>query len=217
MKTLNDYFDNIYCINLDRRPDRWKECQEIFEKQKCNVQRFPGVDAKNIPEIMEKVNRTPGLVYGDIGCGRSHRLIIESARDSDLDKILILEDDVQFHEDLNHLFFQMITKVPDDWDILFLGCNTSLNNPWQKEPVERINDNVYKLTFGYSTHSYAVRKKSYNKIIECLLPENDKGDVLFSHAQTQLNTYVLRPHLAWQRESYSDVLEEKVYYDFLQK
>ena len=28
MKTLNDYFDKIVCINLDRRPDRWEESQK---------------------------------------------------------------------------------------------------------------------------------------------------------------------------------------------
>ncbi len=28
---LNNYFDKIICINLDRRPDRWKEAQEQFK------------------------------------------------------------------------------------------------------------------------------------------------------------------------------------------
>ena len=30
--TLNDYFDKIYCINLDRRTDRWKETRVEFKK-----------------------------------------------------------------------------------------------------------------------------------------------------------------------------------------
>lgn len=215
IKNLNDYFQKIYCINLDRRPDRWQECLDQFSIHNLEVSRFSGVDAKNIPEIMEKVNRTPGLVFGDIGCGRSHRLIIEKAKKDNLDNVLILEDDVEFHDNLNEIFSESIQEVPDDWDILFLGGNHSLNNIWQKEPVTKISDHVYKLIFCYSTHAYAVRKKAYDKIIECLLLENNKGDVLFSHAQVQLNTYVLRPHLAWQRASYSDVQENFEHYEFL--
>ena len=217
MTTINNYFEKIFCINLDRRPDRWQECLKQFSIHNLEVSRFSGVDAKNIPEIMEKVNRTPGLVFGDIGCGRSHRLIIESAKRDNLNNILIFEDDVEFHDSLNEVFSKFIQEVPDDWYILFLGGNHSLNNVWQREPVMKISEHVYKLIFCHSTHAYAIRKKAYDKIIECLLPENDKGDILFSHAQIQLNTYVLRPHLAWQRDSYSDVLEENVNYEFLKK
>ena len=27
-----DYFDKIFCINLDSRPDRWKQVQTEFDK-----------------------------------------------------------------------------------------------------------------------------------------------------------------------------------------
>lgn len=215
MTKLNNYFQKIYCVNLDRRPDRWEECLEQFYIHNLEVSRFSAVDAKNIPEIVKRVDKIPGLVYGAVGCGRSHRLIIESAKNDNLDNILILEDDVQFHDDLNIMFSEFIQEVPDDWDILFLGGNHSLNNIWQREPVTKISEHVYKLVFCYATHAYAVRKKAYDKIIECLLPENDRGDVLFSHAQVQLNTYILRPHLAWQRPSYSDVEENFENYEFL--
>lgn len=217
MKTLNNYFDKIYCINLDRRTDRWKECVLEFNKHQLDVERFSAIDGKNDPEIIKKVDKSYNLVYGDVGCARSHRLIIDKSNKNNFESILILEDDVEFHENLNDLFFDMINQVPDDWDILFLGSNYSLNNHWQKEPVEKITDNVYKLVFGYAIHAYALRKKCYDKVIECFLPENDKGDVLFSYAQKQLNTYVLRPHLAWQRPSYSDILEKNVNYQFLKK
>lgn len=217
MTTINDYFEKIYCINLDRRPDRWQECLEEFSIHNLEVSRFSGVDAKNIPEITENVNKTPDLDIGYIGCCRSHRLIIESAKRDNFENILILEDDVKFDDSLNEVFSEFIQEVPDDWDILFLGANHALNNPWQRAPIIKISEHVYKLSFCYATHAYAVRKKAYDKIIECLLPENDKSDVLFSHAQTQLNTYVVRPHLAWQRESYSDILERNVYYEFLKK
>ena len=41
---LNNYFDKIICINLDRRPDRWREAQEQFKKAGITVERFSAVD-----------------------------------------------------------------------------------------------------------------------------------------------------------------------------
>ena len=44
MKTLNDFFEKIYCINLNRRMDRYKECVEEFKKINANVERFSAID-----------------------------------------------------------------------------------------------------------------------------------------------------------------------------
>jgi hypothetical protein len=30
MNALNNFFKKIYCINLDRRPDRWEHASEQF-------------------------------------------------------------------------------------------------------------------------------------------------------------------------------------------
>ena len=41
---INDYFDKIICINLDKRPDRWREVQSQFKKAGISVQRFSAID-----------------------------------------------------------------------------------------------------------------------------------------------------------------------------
>ena len=40
-----DFFERIYCINLDSRPDRWKRVQEQLIKLGSHdrVERFPAV------------------------------------------------------------------------------------------------------------------------------------------------------------------------------
>jgi hypothetical protein len=32
MKKLTDYFDKAHCVNLNRRPDRWKKTTKEFER-----------------------------------------------------------------------------------------------------------------------------------------------------------------------------------------
>ena len=55
---MKKYFDKIYCINLDSRPDRWKECLEEFKKIGIDdiVERFPAAEL------------TPGIA----GCTKSN-------------------------------------------------------------------------------------------------------------------------------------------------
>ena len=46
---ITEFFDKTYCVNLDRRPDRWGECVVEFEKNKLtNVNRFKAVDGKEL-------------------------------------------------------------------------------------------------------------------------------------------------------------------------
>ena len=46
--TLNQYFDKIYCVNLDRRPDKWAEAVEEFKKNNMEVERFAAIDGQTL-------------------------------------------------------------------------------------------------------------------------------------------------------------------------
>ena len=61
-----DYFDAIYCINLDYRRDRWNEVKIEFEEMGIldRVIRFSAI-------------RTPE--NGHLGCFLSHRAIIQES------------------------------------------------------------------------------------------------------------------------------------------
>jgi glycosyl transferase family 25 len=209
MKLLNNYFNEIYCINLERRIDRWEECVEEFNKYDLNVKRYNAFDGKSLP-------RVKGLTPGNVGAIYSHRGLLQYAKNSEFENILILEDDVEFHKDLNSLFFDYIIEVPKDWDIIFFGANHSLNNQYMTEPLFKIKKHVYRIIKSYANHCYAVKNTAYDKLIESLSKnENKPNDVLVSEVQCELNCYVFRPHLAWQRPSYSDLQEKFESYDFL--
>jgi glycosyl transferase family 25 len=211
MKTINDYFPRIYCINLDRRTDRWDECLIEFEKHNLDVKRYSAFDGRNLPPV-------PGLTQGNVGAIYSHRGIIEYAKDNNFDNILILEDDVEFHNEVNNLFFEFIGEVPNDWDIIFFGANHSLNNPYMTEPILKVRKHVYRIIRSYANHCYVVKNTAYDKLIEALSKnENKANDVLVSDVQCELNCYLFRPHLAWQRPSYSDLQEKFESYDFLKQ
>jgi GR25 family glycosyltransferase involved in LPS biosynthesis len=210
MKTLNSYFDKIYCINLDRRTDRWEECLIEFEKHSIDVERFSAIDGKDLKLLS-------GLNSGQVGAIYSHIGVIQKSKESNLDNVLILEDDVEFHDNVNQMFFDYIENVPSDWDIIFFGGNHSENNIWMTEPLIPVTEHVYKIIRSYANHCYAVKNTVYDKLIEALSRKDKPNDVLVSNIQKELNCYLFRPHLAWQRPSYSDLQEEFTEYLFLKK
>jgi GR25 family glycosyltransferase involved in LPS biosynthesis len=199
---INEYFDKIYCINLDKRPNRWKDAQEEFKKHNLTVERFSGIvgNPNNIPTK---------IVPGHVGCVLSHYSIIKKASEEGLNQILILEDDAVFSEDLQPQFENYVKQVPKDWDMLYFGGNH--NN----EPLQKITENVYKIHKTYTTHAYAVKKSVFPVVIKMFPKLNHEVDVMYSILQNSFECFVFKPHLAWQRNGYSDILERDVNYDFL--
>ena len=68
---INDYFDRVVCINLDRRTDRWAECVELVAKHDLRVERVSAVDGRTLAD-------TPYLKKGMLGCVLSHRIVYEA-------------------------------------------------------------------------------------------------------------------------------------------
>lgn len=88
-------FDRVYIINLKTRPDRWSEIQVQLQKAGIDpasekVQRFDAVrppDAGAFPSI------------GARGCFMSHLGVLQDARQHGYQRILVLEDDLDFKSD----------------------------------------------------------------------------------------------------------------------
>lgn len=200
---INKYFDKIYCINLDKRPNRWKEGKQEIDKHSLNAVRFSGVNGN--PNNNIKLN---GATDGDIGCTLSHYNVIKNAKENNYNIILVLEDDVIFVDNLNELFDKYIKYVPNNWDMLYFGGN-------HVGGLVHINKHVAKIKHTYTTHAYAIKKSVFGHV-ELLHGQGQKQvDVYYSEIQKIFNCYVFRPHLAWQRDGFSDIQNSHTSYPFL--
>lgn len=213
---LNDFFDKIYCINIDRRTDRWESCLKEFEKYSLDVERFSATDGN-------KDNYDLGYPYDNELAGAiSHLNVIKKAKELNLKTVLILEDDVEFLNELNDLFPFFIKQLPDNWDFINFGGN-------HIGGLHNISPNIGKMNKSYALHAYGVNSKSYNQIIEymdsCInnVIKNGKevirtsvaADFFMADLHSRLNSYCFTPHIAWQKEDYSDIQKTKVNYNFL--
>jgi GR25 family glycosyltransferase involved in LPS biosynthesis len=221
MGSINDYFDGIYCINLDRRPDRWeKNCLPQFEKLGLSVERFSAVDGKTDIDIGH------GNYYNaELAGSMSHLNAIKKARDNNIKKLLLLEDDVVFKENANEMFSNLINNVPNDWEYLFFGGN-------HVGGFTPVSDGVVKLNRSYAIHACGIKQSSYDIMIQHLEHKigvsinNAKAnkpkksiaaDFFLADLQKVLNTYCFLPHIAWQLDGHSDIQGTYMDYDFLRR
>ena len=82
-------YDKIYCINLDKRTDRWEEFQrdvlEGLELDKDKFERISAIDTSGLS----------GKDTGAIGCSLSHLKIWKDVIDNGYNSVLIFEDDFE--------------------------------------------------------------------------------------------------------------------------
>lgn len=189
---LNNFFDKIYCINLDRRQDRWIECEEEFKKINLQVERVSAIDGQTITD-----NNT-GINNGAYALVLTVQKIINEALAANLDKILILEDDIEFTPEISH-FNDEVKLLPNDWVMLYFGGN---HNGMNRIPV---NQYFNKLHHTFTTHAVGINNEGMRLIADIVNTKTLQIDVLYAELQKRHNVYCFNKLMATQRPSYSDI------------
>jgi len=150
--------DNVrsFCINLDRRPDRWTDVQMQPESKKFNMTRVSAVDGKTLTlddprmsvlcryNIKQKSRRSHDLLdtIGGVGCALSHIALWQSLVSSKENVYLILEDDVLIPDKTwtsIQFLFNKYSFLADStsWDIWSIGntaCGQTIGAPRETRP-----------------------------------------------------------------------------------
>ena len=208
MKNMNpfDFFEEIYCINLDHRTDRWQLAQEEFEKLgiKDKVIRFSAISNPD----------------GRIGIIKSNLEIVKIAKNKKLKNVLIFEDDVKFlfeNKPLENLQLAINQSKNYKWKLFYLGANTH-------DKLIKISTNLIYLKNSFASHSMAYHESVYDKFIQyasninTIKTPNDILDVwLANEIQGKDLCLLVNPLLTTQRESYSDIEKRNVNYKFIEE
>jgi GR25 family glycosyltransferase involved in LPS biosynthesis len=200
---FSDYFDQAFCINLDRRPDRWKKSKKEFDKIGINVERVSAVDGFLEPPS--------SIRPGEVGCLKSHLKVFNIAKERNLQSFLLLEDDVEFHEDFNNRFNDVEEQIKD-YEMLYFGSNPHSGSRHEVSP------NLNRITYTFSAHCIIFKETCFDDIIRELSgPMLHPVDVVYGRQQVVHAAYSIKPALAWQRKDFSDINQEIVDYEFLRK
>lgn len=197
------YADKIYCINLDRRPDRWQLAKEQFDKHNLIVERFGAIDARDFKLSYPTDN-------GNNGCTLSHYFIIERAKILGFESVMIFEDDVELHEDFDFILNAAMDYLPQNWDMLYFG-GSHREKPLGLSHTGRLMRVQKTLT----THGYIIRSSLYDKVIDNFKNLNNPVDCFYAAWQKEFNVYITNPPIAWQRGGYSDIENREMHYEWI--
>lgn len=200
-----DYFDEIYCINLDERTDRWQHAQEEFKKA----------------GILDKVQRFSAIRENDgrLGIIKSNLAIIKIAKEKKLKNVLIFEDDVQFIVDNPQKVLQdSINQVGNiKWHLFYLGANTH-------EKLLKFKPNLILLKNAFAVHSMAYSNLMYDEFInryDKLKSVNTFDDILDVYLARKIQEkyicLMVNPMMTTQMNSFSDIEKRVVNYDFIEE
>jgi hypothetical protein len=200
-----DYFEEIYCINLDYRTDRWAHAQEEFAKV----------------GILDRVKRFSAIKHDDgrLGIIKSNLEIVKIAKEKKLNNVLIFEDDFKFIVtnplEILEKSINQIDKL--DWCLFYLGANTH-------EKLVKIKPNIVLIRKSYAVHSMAYNKKCYDSFIDkyekldSIKKFNDIFVVYLSeYYQEKFICIMTNPMLTTQIPSFSDIEKQFVNYDYIEE
>lgn len=188
---VNDFFDKVIVINLDRRTDRMEKLVPQLEKLDIQYERFSAVDGKQ-------------LSIDPIVAGlQSHLQVMKQITGQ---RVLILEDDAQFVEDFNEKFEKVIQTLPEDWDIFYLGALV----PKEVGLVRMVNRHwgIQVLTTG--SQAYCINPSKLEYFINKLEDYNSYIDIGLRDFAKDLKAYITQPNLVVQFPSYSDLRLKEV-------
>lgn len=206
---IQNFFTEAFYINLDARPDR----REIFEKELklCGLDTFVKRVSACVPNL-EGID--PILDNGactEVGyrkhgaCGRSHRNIVEYAKQKNLNNVLIFEDDATFYNDGEIQGITLVEKALDtlsgipDWDLIYFGA--LIVGDKIKVPV----GNLLEVENVLTTHAWGINKKCYDYILK--YRPNDGWEKEYDSPidgclgrHVDLKKYLVYPLAMYQRE-----------------
>lgn len=169
--------DNVYMINLERRPERRVKMEACFDEIGIRFQWLPAVDGKKMteqyldengikmmPDFSEPYHGR-ALTYGEIGCFMSHYTIWKDIVDNGYDQVIVLEDDIRFEPFFKHKLGALQDELADlalEWDLVFLGRKIISN---EKEDWIDSSSQLVDVGYTYWTLAYMLTKRGAEKLL----------------------------------------------------
>lgn len=191
----------LFCLNLERRPDRRLRASSQFRKAGLNVTMIMAPDA--ILTTRAKGWKSIGLR----ACTLAHRLGWRAAWRTGSEAAVIFEDDVILGMDFKRRLAAV--QLPDDWQVFYFGCVFH-------HPPADLGSGVVKIHGStWDAHGYVIRKsfarfldKEYARVscatFQRPVDRELANDTIMADHHDRFPAYAAWPPMAWQVEGLSN-------------
>ncbi|XP_062361666.1 inactive glycosyltransferase 25 family member 3 [Cinclus cinclus] len=170
-------FDEIFLINLVRRPDRRQRMLASLQELEIIPRVVDAVDGSTLNSSDIKVlgvDLLPGyydpfsgrtLTKGEVGCFLSHYNIWKEIVSQGLERSVVFEDDVRFEAAFParlQRLMEELEQAQQDWDLIYLGRKQV--NDEDEAPVKGVR-NLVVAGYSYWTLAYAISHHGAQKLL----------------------------------------------------
>lgn len=202
---MNDFFDKIYLINLERRPDRLEKVSAELKKHGIKYTTVVAIDGKLLqPQHIKGSLIESGDDKASVcAVGLTLMEIFKQAISRNFNKILILEDDLELYN--LHYFDEAVKSIPDEFDLLYLGAQHKI----EPEPFAK---NLVKIKESYICHAVGFGRKAMEYLQYALV--DGSNEQVYSRIQRyRNNSFCISPNIAFQTRDLSDISGMVANYD----
>ena len=151
---IENIFNNVWVINLDRRQDRWKKTKERLNNIGIkNINRWRAEDVNNIKKSKNIGER---ITINELACLKSHLYLWKYLVKNCIDCAIIFEDDIVIGESINKNDISKEIKKNIGFNILFLGyCKTNNSSKLSS-----------RIGSALCLHAYVITKPTMRRLIK---------------------------------------------------
>ncbi|XP_051898150.1 procollagen galactosyltransferase 1-like [Pristis pectinata] len=191
-------FDEVFLINLKRRPTRRMRMLRSLYEQEIACEVVDAVDGRAfnssqikalgitmLADYQDPYSGRP-LTKGELGCFLSHYNIWKEIVERGLQKSVVFEDDLRFEiffkRRLKYLMKE-VEKVKLDWDLIYIGRKRmQVDHPERAVPGVR---NLVEADYSYWTLGYVLSLQGAKKLIDAkpfdkMLPVDEFLPVMYN-------------------------------------
>jgi len=125
---------------------------------------------------------------GAIGCGLAHLSIFQGQQHSDK-AILVFEDDCVLANGFSSKLHDALKVLPENFDVLFLGCQSSCGDANRPEGVHPVQDT-------HGAHAYVISAKGRDKMLKIGLLDHIDIQIGAMAKKGLMNVYYCWPDIA---------------------
>jgi glycosyl transferase family 25 len=203
----------VFVINVDKDNKRMESLHEHLieheiEYERISAETGPTEEFGSLKYVCNK---------GVAGSFASHRKCWRRIIDEDLEMAMILEDDARFTDEASTILKKVLSELPDDFDILYLGCSgigdeevNFLKNPHHifllpnimtRKKSKKVSENLVVPASPFQIHAYILSNKGAKTLLS-KKPVTCFGDYDLSIFQ-DLHMYACKPQIATQSEKFN--------------
>lgn len=220
---MTEPWDEIFVLNLRRSKERWADMRAKLGRMGLSAHRLEGVDGSEMSsEVIRQSSTSMCAAFctpATIGCFLSHRNAWRQVVERGLSSALILEDDAEFGPGFRDVIEHVSRELPDDFDLVLLGCfqycnprdsitafesgwASVLSQGWPDRAV-RYSEHLSIPGFTSGLHAYVLSKKGAERLLERFEKASFHVDIALSLDRGDLQVYSANPPVVFQDQRVS--------------